>query len=218
VDRDAFLTKVGRAAMGAQLPDPPQVATDLPELGEADLLSLFRSRAMEVSTVVHGPMSRHGVPRVIAGIASGHDAGSFMAWDQLPVNGVAAALSSGGLTRLTPEAPWGEERREHQAGMYHLDLGVTGAQAALAESGSIVLLHGPGRPRMASLIPETHVAILEVGLVARSLAHWAHQYPGSPRSTANLVVITGPSRTADIELQLNLGVHGPRHLHVVLVN
>ncbi|MFZ0625504.1 MAG: LUD domain-containing protein [Acidimicrobiia bacterium] len=49
------------------------------------------------------------------------------------------------------------------------------------------------------------------------MSHWAEKNPDSARRTANLVVITGPSRTGDIELQLNLGVHGPRQVHIVVI-
>ena len=57
----------------------------------------------------------------------------------------------------------------------------------------------------------------DVTTIDRTLAHWAHRRAESAAETANLVLVTGPSRTGDIEQQLNLGVHGPRHVHVVLV-
>ena len=70
---------------------------------------------------------------------------------------------------------------------------------------------------MASLVPEVHVALLDLILMERTLVHWAHKFPESVANTANLVVITGPSRTGDIEQQLTLGVHGPKHVHIVLI-
>ncbi|MCI0678573.1 MAG: LUD domain-containing protein [Actinobacteria bacterium] len=217
MERDLFLARVARAVLTSVIPDPPHTGDRLPALDSVELTSLFRSRAMSVSAVVHGPVSRHGAPRAVVGIASGHDATNFMAWDDLPVPGVSSALAAAGLDRVEAAVPTGEERAAHVKGYQRLDLGVTGADLGLAESGSIVLHHGPGRPRMASLVPEVHVALLEVGRLARSLAHWAEERPASPGESANLVVITGPSRTGDIEMQLSLGVHGPRHLHVVLV-
>lgn len=217
MERDSFLSRVASAVMTGRLPDFPDPGPDLPVMGPVDLVALFRARAVSVSTVVHGPMSRHGVPRVVAGIASGHGAATFMAWDALDVAGIPSTLLTAGLTRVEEAVPTGEERARHLQGYQRVDIGVTGADAGLAESGSIVLIHGAGRPRMASLVPEVHVALLDVGVIERSLAHWAHRNPGLPAGTANLVVVTGPSRSGDIELQLNLGVHGPRHLHVVLV-
>ena len=202
--------------MTASLPEPPVVAESLPELEPEDLTALFRERLQLVDGVVHGPVSRHGAPVVVAGIAAGHGCESFMAWDDLPSPGVASELTSEGLTRISHDVP-GAGRSEHQMQYMPLALGVTGALAGLADSGSLILSHGEGRPRMASLIPEVHVALLEVTELDRTLSHWAHRRPALVADTANLVIVTGPSRTGDIEQQLNLGVHGPRHLHVVLV-
>lgn len=216
MDRDLFLSRVGKAAMTAKLPDPPRLETDLPILEPQDLVALFRERAQKVDAVVHGPMSVHGVPKTVVGIATGHEVGTFMSWDTLPAAGVVSALASSGLDRISHDVPI-DQRTEHQMGYYDLDLGITGAQAGLAESGSVVLLHGEGRPRMASLAPRIHVAILNIELVHRTLAHWVGQHPDLVGETANLVIVTGPSRTGDIEQQLNLGVHGPRSVHVVLI-
>jgi L-lactate dehydrogenase complex protein LldG len=62
-----------------------------------------------------------------------------------------------------------------------------------------------------------HVALVRAESIFRSLAQWADEVPDAVVETANLVIVTGPSRTGDIEQHLNLGVHGPKHLHVVLI-
>jgi len=215
VERDTFLSRVGRASLTSHLPDPPAVS-GLPEPDEIDLLALFRSRAQAVSAVVHGPVTRHGVPRAVAAVATGHDAATFMAWDSLPAPGVASALQTAGLDRVDHVIP-AEGRVDHNLTYRDLDVGITGAVAGLAESGSVVLTHGEGRPRLASLVPEVHIALLEVSNLERTLAHWARKTPTLPAETTNLVFVTGPSRTGDIEQQLNLGVHGPRHVHIVMI-
>jgi L-lactate dehydrogenase complex protein LldG len=215
VERDRFLTRVGQATLRTDLPEPPRLPIELPRLDEVDLVAMFRARAQEVNAVVHGPVSRHGVPRAVVGIAAGHEASTFLAWDELPASGVTSALQSAGLDRLGHEI--GEDRLERNLSYLSLDIGVTGATAGLAESGSVVLVHGPGRPRMASIAPEVHIALLDVAGIDRTLAHWAHENPGLAADTTNLVLVTGPSRTGDIEQQLNLGVHGPRHVHVVMI-
>ena len=217
MDRDVFLARVGRAAMTGRLPAPPDVSASLPELEPADLVALFRDSLQKVDGVVHGPVSGHGAPVVVSGIASGHGCSTFMAWDDLPAPGVAAELTADGLQRVDHDIEE-SSRLEHQLGYVPLSLGVTGALTGLADSGSLVLSHGPGRPRMASLVPEVHVALLRVSDLDRTLSIWAHNHPAAAAETANLVMVTGPSRTGDIEQQLNLGVHGPRHLHVVLVS
>lgn len=214
MDRDTFLTRVGQASLTSTLPDMPRT-TPLVVPDDIDLLDLFRVRAQEVNAVLHGPVTRHGAPRVVAAIAGGHDAETFMAWDELPVSGVPSGLQSLGLRRLDHIV--GDERGEQNLGYQTLDIGVTGALGGLAESGSLILTHGPGRPRMASLIADVHIALLDVSTLEWTLAHWAANNPALVAGTTNLVLVTGPSRTGDIELQLNLGVHGPRHVHIVMI-
>jgi L-lactate dehydrogenase complex protein LldG len=94
-------------------------------------------------------------------------------------------------------------------------VGVTSADFGIAASGSVVLCHGPGRPRAASLLVESHIVLLRADRIVASLGDamervsWAH--------TSNISVITGPSRTGDIESVLTLGVHGPRHVHIFVI-
>lgn len=215
MDRDLFLSRVSKAVMSARLPEAPRPGDALPLMPSEDLVALFRERAQKVDAVVHGPVAALGVPKTIAGIATGHRARTFMAWDDLPAAGVVSTLASAGLDRVGHEVP-DEARIEHQFGYRALDLGITGADAGLAESGSIALLHGRGRPRMASLVPGVHIAILDISRIHRTVSHWARQHPVAGDSSS-LVLVTGPSRTGDIELQLNLGVHGPKHVHIVLM-
>lgn len=214
MERDRFLSRVASALLTADLPAPPEAGV-IPEPEPTDLVALFRTRAQAVSAVVHGPVGKAGVVRTVAGIASGHAARTFVAWDDIPR--VPEALVEAGLERVPSN--WVESARGDRFAAYrHVDLGVTGSSAALAESGSVVLVHGPGRPRMASLIPDVHVALVDVSTIHHSLARWAASDPRAPSDTANLVVVSGPSRTGDIELVLNLGVHGPRNLHLVLID
>ena len=217
MERERFLSRVATAVMASSLPPSPVVPAELPELEPVDLISLFRERAILVDSVVHGPVTRHGVPRVVTGIASGHDCKSFVAWDHLLVPGIAAALAANGLTHVDHEISPTDGREEQMVAYGDVSLGVTGSIAGLAESGSVVLDHHQGQPRLASLVPETHVVLLEVSSIATTLAHWAARHPDLAARSPNLVIISGPSRTGDIEQILNLGVHGPRHLHVVLI-
>ena len=216
MEADLFLSRVSRAVETSELPQPPEVEEALPEGDVDDLMALFRERLLSVHGVFHGPMGKHAVARAVVGIASGHGAASFMSWDDLPVSGVASALTSAGLERVNHRMEEAE-RRDHQLAYMDLDLGITGAVAGLAESGSVALSHGPGRPKMASLVPEVHIAVLNARDLFWTLSEWAQRHPEAASQTANLVLVTGPSRTGDIEQILNLGVHGPRHVHVVVI-
>jgi L-lactate dehydrogenase complex protein LldG len=91
------------------------------------------------------------------------------------------------------------------------------ADVAVAETGAIGFAHGPGRPRATGLLPDRQIALLLrddlVASMADALARWFSVVP--PRA-GNVVFAAGPSRTADIEQRMMLGVHAPRSLDVVL--
>ena len=95
--------------------------------------------------------------------------------------------------------------------------GVTAAVAALADTGTIVIASGPHGAQDASLLPGTHIAILNAQDVYLSLSDWAeHGGRSLLAERSSVAFITGPSRTADIEMILTIGVHGPSRL-IVLV-
>lgn len=97
-----------------------------------------------------------------------------------------------------------------------LRLGVTKAICGLADTGSILIADGEGDPLQASLLPGIHIAVLCASDILPSLAD-AMTLPVVSQARA-AVVITGPSRTADIEMSLTIGMHGPGELHVFLVD
>ncbi|MDI6770573.1 MAG: LUD domain-containing protein [Anaerolineales bacterium] len=94
--------------------------------------------------------------------------------------------------------------------------GVTGAVCGIAESGSLLLISGTGQTLTASLLPEVHVAVLKTSEILPNLAD-ALRRPEVRAADAG-VIVTGPSRTADIEMTLTIGVHGPGELHVFLID
>jgi L-lactate utilization protein LutC len=99
------------------------------------------------------------------------------------------------------------------------DIGITTVDYALADTGTLVLISGEGRARSASLLPPVHVAVVEARQVIAGLDDlFGLLAESGGRELASAVTfITGPSRTADIELTLVVGVHGPQQLHVILL-
>lgn len=97
-------------------------------------------------------------------------------------------------------------------------VGVTGCFCAIAETGSLMLLSGPETPASTALLPETHIAIVPLARIVQDLeaafALLRTERGQLPRATN---IISGPSRTADIEQNLVLGAHGPYRVHVILV-
>ena len=96
----------------------------------------------------------------------------------------------------------------------HADLGITEADFALPETGTLGLLSSPTQPRSVSLLPRVHLAILH----RRALRADLHQVFAEAKAHRYLIFITGPSRTSDIELIVTIGVHGPQVLYVWIVD
>ena len=99
------------------------------------------------------------------------------------------------------------------------DIGRSTARWAIAETGSLVLEHGPGKGRTVTLLPPTHVAVLPVDRVLRTVPEAIGKYTGGEAEglPANVSFHTGPSRSGDIEMSIFVGMHGPGDVHVVLV-
>jgi L-lactate dehydrogenase complex protein LldF len=93
--------------------------------------------------------------------------------------------------------------------------GLTGTAAGIADTGSLLLLGGPGRPLTASLLPEIHIAILWEKDIFENFNQVLQQVDIMHAPAA--ILVTGPSRTADIEMTLTIGVHGPGEMHVICI-
>ena len=120
-----------------------------------------------------------------------------------------AVASAGGELRWWPEAGG--------AGASTADVGVTGALWAVAETGTVVVSSAPPGGRAPSLLPPTHVVFLSQAELVPTVRELFARIAELGEYPSNLVLITGPSKSADIGNELALGVHGPGELHVVLV-
>jgi len=101
------------------------------------------------------------------------------------------------------------------AELFNCDVGVTGAQFAIAETGTLVLESQVEFARLTSLVPDVHICILETEKIRGTMSE-VLEILGNDLDPA-VIFITGPSRTSDIELTLAIGVHGPRELHVIVI-
>lgn len=192
-----------RATRCAAAPTAPHAQPTLPVVGE-DLVTAFSERARALASDVLGPLPGSQAASAVAG---------YLRERQLPLQAVCwpetARLdwtSSGISTEV--RAAQGDDL-----------VGINGAFCGLAETGTLMLLSGPGTPAAVSLLPETHVAFLAVNrIVARMEDAWAllRMEHGTLPRAVNFV--SGPSRTADIEQTVTLGAHGPYRVLIVLVN
>lgn len=103
-------------------------------------------------------------------------------------------------------------------GIATTDVGITSADYALADTGSLVFFSESGESRLLSLLPPCHIAVIESSKIVPSLDDVFRLRPLPGADSSAMVVVTGPSRTADIEMRLVRGVHGPGEIHVIIIN
>jgi L-lactate dehydrogenase complex protein LldG len=102
------------------------------------------------------------------------------------------------------------------ADVFRFDIGISGAQAGIAETGTLLLDSSRERHRLVSLVPPVHIAILDASQIVSTLGDALSLMREDEQVSPNVTLVTGPSRTADIELTLAIGVHGPQELYVVI--
>jgi len=223
--RDLFPASV------AKCPEHPaaEVDTIRRELAERwpATLDKFRVEFERVGGVFYHVTSLDEVPVVVGRIAREREARGLVAWHAAALGAdLASALEARGLD--VHEMPAGEtaaaaERERLRAITAGADFGLTGVDLAVAETGTLILVSGAGRPRATSLLPPCHIAVFDrtalvesLGQVGVFLEAW-HRDGRPPAAGAVINFITGPSRTADIELTLTRGVHGPKEVHAIFV-
>jgi L-lactate utilization protein LutC len=100
--------------------------------------------------------------------------------------------------------------------IFGFDVGISTAQAAIAETGTLVLDSTYERHRLVSLVPPVHIAIINASSIVETLSDALALLQNDKEISPAVTFITGPSRTADIELTLAIGVHGPQQLYVIV--
>jgi L-lactate utilization protein LutC len=127
---------------------------------------------------------------------------------------LAERLQSAGVEVLPVDAHSAATARDP---FFSADLGISGVAHLIAETGTVVMRTAPGQPRSVSLLPPVHIAVAERSQLLPDLFDlFAGLSPQEMPSCISL--ITGPSKTGDIELKLVTGVHGPGEIHVVLID
>lgn len=107
------------------------------------------------------------------------------------------------------------ENRDAAKDLFDIDVAVTGAELGVAETGTVILHADPDEARRISLTAKMHIVVLKADRIVPDLMDWTERYSTGPLPEG-FTLITGPSKTADIELKLVVGVHGPSSLHVII--
>ena len=231
-DREQFLAGIRAALASSPARDtapsddgvPPDDAPHLPPKSRADLLALLeRTAALQGWRFIRVADEREAAARIVD-VAKEHGAGRVVrtAHDVLERMALDDALTEAGMESiLLAEAPGGLDAQARQDAAAGAAVGVTGVDAVIAETASVALVPRRGMSRQASLLPPVHVAVATADQVVATLddvlARRLDELGEAEEATWYMNLVSGPSRTADIEQTLVVGVHGPGVVYLVVI-
>ena len=221
--RDRILQKL-RSARDPFPDAPPRPKQYVPVTrldDNEDLLERFTAELVRLNGEVLVVDDDAAACQKVIELLQSHEAQTVLAWDfqYIPVANLENDLKTQGIGARFPEIH-DEYRAEVLETLAEVPVGLTGADAAAATTGSLIVSTAPGKGRIPTVLPRVHIAIIRQDQILPRLEDWIAQQRADGlnhvQSVANLCVITGPSRTADIEKNLVLGMHGPEQLQVIV--
>jgi L-lactate dehydrogenase complex protein LldG len=191
-----------------QSPTNRMAVTPLAADNQEILSARFVQEAKSLSCDVHLVEDDNAATQIILAILKGEK--RILAWDfdHIPCSRLKSALHEAEITVAA---------HDDAAVLF----GLTGTEAALAATGSLVMVSGPGHHRTTCLLPQTHIAVITQDQILPNMESWLSRQRQNDlevfSQAANINIISGPSRTADIGMELILGMHGPGALHIIII-
>jgi L-lactate dehydrogenase complex protein LldG len=199
-------TALGRSA-GQPPSPPPPVRLRIPDVDMETRIGTMRTRIEALAGVTH----RVGTPREACALAA------QLIEDKNAVASNSPYLAECGIGNLPNVRTGIRNVDELRTLCAAADVGITSADYALSDTGTLVMIASPAEARLVSLLPIMHLAIVPRERILTGLDELFTLLPRPADQTSSMVLITGPSRTADIEQILVRGVHGPGQIGVIIV-
>ena len=196
-------TSIGRSA-GQPIADPPPVRL---RVSAAAMDERIATMCMRIEALAGKTAVTPDPCGLVAGLVAGKTA----------VASNSSYLADCGIANLPGVRSGILDRDELRAACATVDIGITSADYALADTGTLVMIASPQEARLISLLPPAHIAVVPRDRILTGLDELFTVLPNPATVTSSMVLITGPSRTADIEQILVRGVHGPGQITVVIV-
>lgn len=204
--RTEILERLEKQKREATMPPAWQSRRDF-----SDLVQRFTESLTAVLGEVHYAQNLDAAWTIVDEIIQSLDA------QQIVLNG-ERPLRNSNLPQRWPQIEWHivgkDDNSKLRAFCTSADLGISGGDAALAETGSVIITSGSQQSRLATLLPPVHLAIVPTSHLTTDIFTWTAVRP--EKMPANLVFVSGPSKTGDIEQTMTVGVHGPKRFIVIL--
>lgn len=192
----------------------PESYLPVARFDQEDLVTRFTAEFERINGKAHIAADTEAAIQIVLDLVGSDN--SVLAWEDLPLPGLAEALAAHKVQMAIPRARR-DDRATALAQANPIRMGITGADAGLAATGTLVLVTRAQQGRLPSLLPPVHVALLRRNRLFPRLEAWMAAEGRIALQTSNSIAfVSGPSRTADIEMQSIQGVHGPGEVHAVI--
>ena len=206
MSREQILTRV-RTALGRQAGQPPPPLPTIYLRPSRPNLSTFFACIERLNGKTLKAASPAEAKEYVAALVKGKRA----------VASNSTVLHDSGISALAEVTCAGTDKTKLRTLCAESDIGISSADYGLADTGTLVMFSSRQEPRMISLLPPLHIAIVPESRIIGNLDELLTLLPTPAERSSSMVLITGPSRTGDIEQILVRGVHGPGELHVVVI-
>ncbi len=223
--RDKILNKLRDARK--PFPDaPPRPQSYLPvavvdDPSQEGLLNQFSRIMQELKGEVFVVEGDEAACAKVMELLKSHTATNLLAWDfkYIPVQNLESAIKESGITIHQPEMH-DEYRSETLETIRDAQAGLSGADAAIAATGTMVVSTAPGKGRIPTVLAPVHIVVITLDQIVPRLEDWVARQRANGLdnlwNSGNICFISGPSKTADIEMEMILGVHGPGIVQVIV--
>lgn len=217
--RDRILSRLHGA--GKQVSSPESLASGLPfeKLGRDEKIDKLKGFMEAVRTEVHVVEAQNWI-EPLKGILKKREIKTLLYAPQTTIGDTLqknwpAEAENDGLPELVTYLGHIENFKDR---LFHTDAAITSTLGGIAETGAVILWPDKKEPRSMSLVPPVHIAVLDADKIFNTLGEAMQTQNWPEKMPTNAVLISGPSKTADIELILAFGVHGPKELIVLILS
>ena len=213
--REKILSRL-KTAIGDTPPAPPTACMPIATFAAEEKIEKLKGLMEAMRTEVHVVNSAEWTAQLQAVLAARKLQTLFYAPDTWLAPAIEQAWA-GDAAGLPERVPFDRPVEDLKETLFKVDAAITTTCGAIAETGAIVLWPDANEPRTLSLVPPVHIAVVKADQIYNSFCEIIQAQNWTAQMPTNALLISGPSKTADIEMTLAFGVHGPKELIVLIV-
>jgi L-lactate dehydrogenase complex protein LldG len=214
--RDRILSKLYAACRQARTEAAETVCLPIENLDKSDKIEKLKRLMEAVRSEIHVVRTDAWVDK-LKEILRQRQVKSLLYAPQTEIGKILNSVRGDPSAVLPELIAYQQDVEEFKEKLFHIDAGITSTVGAIAETGAIILWPTVAEPRLMSLVPPIHIAVLKADKIYNTFCEVIQAENWPQKMPTNVLLISGPSKTADIELVLAFGVHGPKELIVIIL-